>query len=110
MFTESGVGMSIGIVLVLIGIVAFWIGIRQYRQKGRLFSIAAFQAGEEDLEKWKTKKAYRGLAWGYLTLACVLLLFAAAFLLDDEKPAFVGAGLALSQMIVGLMRFYFKIR
>ena len=107
MFTESGIGMACGIILCLMAVISLVIGIRQYRQKGRLFSITAFFAEEGLEEKLKTKKIYRGVAWGYLLLGIILLLLGISFLLDQDQLAYLAAAVAFGQMCVGFMRFFF---
>lgn len=107
MFTESGLGMACGITLCLMALISLVIGIRQYFQKGSLFSITAFFAEDEVAEKLKTKKIYRGVAWGYIVLGCLILLLGLSFVFDQEDFAYVAAVVAIGQMCVGFMRFFF---
>lgn len=110
MFTENGFSMASGITLCVMAIISLMIGFRQYRQKGRLFSITAFLAGSELEEKLRTKKIYRGVAWGYILVGLIMLFMGLAFILGQEGFAHIAAATAFGQMCAGFMRFFFGER
>lgn len=102
MFTESGMGMAVGLALCLVGLIGLIIAIRQYRHKGSVFGAAYFAAPKQEREKLKTNKAYRYGGNLFLVLATFCLLLGLSFVFASQALAFVGAVVALGEAGAGL--------
>ena len=99
----TGMDMVIGYELLFVGFVGAIITIRQFMQKGMIFSSVYFGISKEEREKIKSKKMYRSAAAVSFFLTAIALLFAAFFLLNNIRFAYIGAGISVTGSLIALL-------
>lgn len=90
-------------VFALVGIACLIVTIRQYRRIGSVFCAAYFSLPKDERESLRTAKAYRYAGNVFLYLTMISFLVGASLIFDHASLALIGATLAASGVLGGII-------
>lgn len=108
MLTNSGAELAIGVTWCVVGVIALVMTVRQFLQKGSLFSVVYLWASKEERERLQQKKLYKASGGVFLYVTLISLLLGLFFIFDMALFASCAAIMALSGLLIVLLRFLTK--